>query len=224
MVGELLPPHDTENNRNSVAGTAEMKRRLRVPTKRPAEPNNRKAQVSGHAVGGKALCHAVQLVTGAVVPTFTVTVCVPLPLICTDELDRLQVGAGVAAGVTVQLRLTVPVNDPIDENAKLKLAVCPALMVCDVDDPEDDEMLKSGAATPSPDRGIVCGLPEALSLIVTPPARCPVVVGVNVIAIWQLPPTAIGVLQVFVSAKSPEAAIWVMMSDAFPVLTRVTTF
>jgi hypothetical protein len=122
--------------------------------------------------------------------------------------------------VTVHVRLTVPLNDPIDENAKLKLAVCPALMVCDDDDPEAGEMLKSGPAAPGPERGIVCGLPEALSLIVTVPDRFPVVVGVNVMAIWQLPPAAIAVLQVFVSAKSPEAAIWEMLSDAFPLLAK----
>jgi len=51
---------------------------------------------------------AARALTGAVVPTVTVTVCVPLPLICTDWLDRPHVEAGVTAGVIAQFRLTVP--------------------------------------------------------------------------------------------------------------------
>jgi hypothetical protein len=58
------------------------------------------------------------VVTGAVVPTFMLTAWDPLP-ICTEELERVQLGAGVTTGVTTQLRLTVPVNDPDDVNAKL---------------------------------------------------------------------------------------------------------
>lgn len=85
-------------------------------------------------------------VTGAVVPTFTVTVCVPLPLICTELLDKLQVGAGETTGVIAQVRFTVPVNDPVPANARLKLAVCPALMVCEVDEPDAAAIEKSGAA------------------------------------------------------------------------------
>ena len=126
---------------------------------------------------------SIAAVEGAVVPTFTVTDCGVVPLICSEGLDKLQVGPSVTVGVTAQLRLTVPLNMPDPAKLRLKLAVCPALMVCDVDDPEAGEMLKPGAAAPSPDREIVCGLPEALSLIVTVPDRFPVVVGVNVIAI-----------------------------------------
>jgi len=83
---------------------------------------------------------------GATVATFTVTVCVPLLVIWTEELDRLHVGAGVAAGVMAHIRFTVPVNDPIDAKARLKLAVCPAVTVCDVGDPETAPTEKSGAA------------------------------------------------------------------------------
>jgi hypothetical protein len=44
-------------------------------------------------------------------------------------------------------------------------------------------------ARPVPERVIVCGLPVTLSLMVTAPARVPVVVGVNVTLIVQVEPT-----------------------------------
>ena len=58
----------------------------------------------------------------------------------------MHVGAGVTVGVIAQLRLTVPVNDAIGASARVKLAVCPALMVCDVGDPEPASIVKSGGA------------------------------------------------------------------------------
>jgi hypothetical protein len=84
------------------------------------------------------------VVAGAVVPTLTVTVCVPLPLICTEELDRLQVGAGVTTGVIAQLRFTVLLNDPVPANERLKLALCPALIVWEAGEPEAAPTVKSG--------------------------------------------------------------------------------
>jgi len=42
---------------------------------------------------GQATEDPTLVVTDAVVPTLTVTVCVALPMICTEELDRLQVAA-----------------------------------------------------------------------------------------------------------------------------------
>ena len=65
------------------------------------------------------------LVTGAVVPTVTVTDCV-VPLSCTEELDKLQAGAGVTAGLRLQPRLTDPLNPPTTVNARLNTAFCPA--------------------------------------------------------------------------------------------------
>ena len=92
------------------------------------------------------LRNPVPLVTGAVVSTLIVTVSVPLPRICTEELDRLHVGAGVTLGVIAQLRFTVPAKDPTDVKSRLKLAVCPALMVWEIGDPDAAPRLKSGAA------------------------------------------------------------------------------
>ena len=98
------------------------------------------------------------------VATFTVTVCVPVPLICTEE-GTLQVGAGVAAGVIAQLRLTVPVKDPVPAKARLKLAVSPALMVWEVGDPEDGEIVKSGSARTTRDTTVLFVAPFALPWI-----------------------------------------------------------
>lgn len=66
--------------------------------------------------------------TAAVVATFTVADCVKLLLTCT-EAGSLQVGAGLTTGAMVQLKSTVPLNDPVDSNATVKLAVDPALIV-----------------------------------------------------------------------------------------------
>jgi hypothetical protein len=89
---------------------------------------------------------SIAVVEGAVVPTFTATDCTVVPLICSDELDKLQVGPRVTAGVMAQPRFTVPLNVPDPARLRLKLAVCPALTVCDVGEPEPGLMLKSGAA------------------------------------------------------------------------------
>jgi hypothetical protein len=62
----------------------------------------------------------------------------------------------------------------------------------------------------------------ALSVIVMLPALLPVAVVVNVTGIWQLPPAARDVLQVFVFPKLLDAAIAVMLSALVPVLVKVT--
>lgn len=85
---------------------------------------------------GNATGKSIRAVEGAVVPTFTVIHCASLPLICTDELDKLQVGPSVATGVTARLRFTVPPNFPEAVRLSVKLAVCPAVMICDVGDPD----------------------------------------------------------------------------------------
>jgi len=89
-------------------------------------------------------CRTAAVVMGAVVATVTVTVCAVVPEICTEELDKLQVGGGVAAGVITQLSETVPENDETGANDKLKFALCPALTFCEVVD--GGVIVKSGAA------------------------------------------------------------------------------
>jgi hypothetical protein len=109
----------------------------------------------GNGPGGSPIGESIPVVEEAVVPTVTVTDCAVVPLICSDALDKLQVGPRVAAGVMAQLRLTVPLNVPDPARLRLKLAACPALTVCDVGEPEPGFMLKSGVAwttrdTPEP--------------------------------------------------------------------------
>jgi len=88
----------------------------------------------------------VPVVPGPVVPTVTVMDWLPLPVSFTDEVDKLQVGAGVTAGVMLQFRLTVPVNDPEGATSKLNFALCPGLMVWEVGEPEAGLNVKSGTA------------------------------------------------------------------------------
>jgi hypothetical protein len=82
-------------------------------------------------------------VTGGVVATVTITGCQAPPLSCTDELDKLQVGAGVTVGVMAQLKLAVPVNECAAARTSGKLAFCPALTVCLVPEPEAAPIVKS---------------------------------------------------------------------------------
>src|SRR5712691_12342229 len=84
---------------------------------------------------------------------------------------------------------------------------------------------------PVPVNGTVCGLPAALSVIVSVPVRAPTAVGANVTLIVQFAPAArvaglIGqaTTPVLDSAKSPEAAIELIVTALAPVLVRVTVF
>ena len=61
------------------------------------------------------------------------------------------------------------------------------------------DKLTPGAVTPVPVRLMRCGLPDALSVIVTVPVRVPVVVGLNVTLIVQFPPAATELPQLFVA-------------------------
>src|SRR5215470_19686679 len=77
------------------------------------------------------------------------------------------------------------------------------------------------AVTLVPERATVCGLPAALSVIVSVPAIAPAVEGVNTTEIWQAAPATRLAPQVFVSAKSPPAAMELSASAAVPVLLSV---
>lgn len=87
-----------------------------------------------------------------------------------------------------------------------------------------------GAETvPVPDNATLCGLPVALSAIVTLALRLPVAEGVKVTPIAQLLPAAsvLGLIgHVFVWAKSPAfvppTPMLVMVSGAAPLLVSVT--
>jgi hypothetical protein len=68
----------------------------------------------------------------------------------------------------------------------------------------------------------VCGESLALSVMVTVPVRDPLVIGVNVTEMEQSAPTATLDPQVLVSAKSPDAAMEVIFSAAWPETVNVT--
>jgi hypothetical protein len=113
--------------------------------------------------------------------------------------------------------LTVPLKPPREES----------WMVAVVDPPGEamvnpDELEETETASPPPLKAAVCGEPLALSMIVRVPVRLPAAVGVKVTEIEQPAPAAILAPQVFVSVKSPDAAIDVMDKAAVPELITVT--
>jgi hypothetical protein len=63
-----------------------------------------------------------------------------------------------------------------------------------------DSVTAGAADVPVPVRLIVCGLPDALSVMVTVPVRVPVAVGLNVTLIVQVPLAATEVPHVLVCA------------------------
>ena len=76
-----------------------------------------------------------------------------------------------------------------------------------------------------PVSGTCCGLPGALSVMVTSPVRVPFWVGVKVTAILQLFPTASVAphgLVLVARAKSPLMPMPLMFSVAFPEFLSVT--
>lgn len=79
---------------------------------------------------------------------------------------------------------------------------------------------------PVPVRLMLCGLLLALSVRVMVAERVPVTAGVKVTPTEQLPPTATGVPQVLVCAKSPglvpPSTNALMLSVTLPVLLTVT--
>src|SRR5215470_6242597 len=78
---------------------------------------------------------------------------------------------------------------------------------------------------PVPDNGTVCGLPPALSEIVRFPVLAPTTVGVNVTLMVQFAPAASvagSIPHVFVSAKSPEVPIELIVNVLVPLFVRVT--
>lgn len=184
VVEEPPPPHATHVSMASITtGTNRTGARLRFRSATQLKETRIAVDVKIHAkssnIGGSPMGNTVAVVKGAVVPTFTVTDWGVVPLICTDELDKLHVGAGVTTGVTAQLRFTVPLNVPDPARLRLKLAVCPALTVCDV--AEGGFMLKSGAAWITRDTAELFTIEPALPFTCT--GYVPAVVAVVVVIV-----------------------------------------
>src|SRR5437868_2568692 len=79
-----------------------------------------------------------------------------------------------------------------------------------------------GAAVPAPESVTLCGLPAALSVMVTAPVRGPVPARRTSSLMAQFAPAARDAPQVLVCAKSPVAAMPVMVRAALPVFESVT--
>ena len=83
-------------------------------------------------------------------------------------------------------------------------------------------------AVPLPLKATVCGLPLALSVMVTPALRVPVAVGVKVTLIVQEALAASVLGQLLVWAKSPAlvpvSAMLLMVRSALPLLVNVTAW
>jgi hypothetical protein len=126
-------------------------------------------------------------VPDAVVDTFTATGAAA-PWVTLTEAGKVHIGAGVTAGVIAQLRLTVPLNDPVGETVRLKDAACPEVTVAEFEDPAAGPMAKSGAAVAVPDKPMLCGLPTALSVITRLADALPPAVGAKTTLIVQLAP------------------------------------
>jgi hypothetical protein len=88
---------------------------------------------------------------------------------------------------------------------------------------EGESDTPGASPTPVPERLTACGLPDALLVTVIAPVLVPPALGLNVTLIEQERPAATDVPQSFDCAKSPEAAMPEMASDALPVLVSVKT-
>jgi hypothetical protein len=75
---------------------------------------------------------------------------------------------------------------------------------------------------PVPLRPTDCGLPPALSNIVRVPVLVPASNGLKLTEITQLAPVLTAAPQVLVWEKLPPVAMLEIISEAFPVLIRVT--
>jgi len=158
-----------------------------------------------------------------------VTLMVQFPLFAATELPQLFVCAKspLFAPVTpmlVILRAALPVLvSATDCDPLVVLKVWPANVRLEA----DKIAVGAGVVVPVPLSVKECGLPVALSVIVTAAPRAPAAVGVNVTLMVQFPLFAATELpQVFVCAKSPLFApvtpMLVILRAAFPVLVSVT--
>jgi hypothetical protein len=122
------------------------------------------------------------------------------------------------AAICVTARAAAP---PFDKVTTCAALVLPVIWLLKVSMAGLSEAC-GASATPVPLKVDECGDPEALSVTVKFPVRAPAAVGVKVTAIAQFAPAATADPQVFVSAKSPDAAIWVIVSAAVPLFDSVT--
>jgi hypothetical protein len=137
----------------------------------------------------------------------------PVSAIKLGETEHVDCG-----GAPAQVKATDRLNPPEGETARLKFAVCPAATVADAE--EAGAIVKS---CPVPLSATVCGLPDALSLIVNVPARVPPTVGSKKTPAAQLAPGATVLPQALRIAKSAELTVIPAMLRGTPPLLVIVT-
>src|SRR5216684_1509055 len=155
---------------------------------------------------------------------------------------REPLAVGVKVTLTVQLELATTLAPQLLVCAKSPLACIPLMLVavgpgfdrvtgceplalpsaCAAKLSAAGVAFRTAFAPPVPVSDTVCGLPEALSVMVRVPVRVPVAVGVNVTLTVQLVLTARLVPQLLVCAKSPLAVMLATLAAAVPVFDTVT--
>jgi hypothetical protein len=160
--------------------------------------------IGGHSLGTASGV----IIEGAIVVTVTVKAADEDPFSTTDVGATVQTAN---AGAPAHPSATVPVKPFNEETCKLQVAVCPSVTVADVVQFPPEGQLAPVAATseksvPIPLSGIACGLPWALSLIVSVPFRLPLAVGLKVTFRAQFFPAPTEPTQLSDSEKSLLAA------------------
>src|SRR6266513_3634560 len=156
-------------------------------------------------------------------------------MVCAVNVSADVVGGVMEAGLRAQVEFTgAPAQ--VSATAELKPFVGFTVIVTGVLTAPWTTVTVVGAApsvksVPVPVRLTVCGLPQALSVMVKFPVRAPAAVGVNVTLIVQVFDPAVAgkvaglighaVAPVLVSAKSPDAAMELIVSAAFTVFVSV---
>src|SRR5215469_10656480 len=87
---------------------------------------------------------------------------------------------------------------------------------------EEDAATLKLMSEPVPLSGTASGLVKELSVMVSVPFRWPVAVGEKLTWAAQLPPGAIGFVQLLVWLKSPVTLILLTFKGRFPMLVMVT--
>src|SRR5258708_5514271 len=115
----------------------------------------------------------------AVVIRLTVNGTDEAPLKVTVEAEGVQLAC---VGAPAHVRVMEPLKPLSGFTSRLNTAICPAVTVADSEPPlaASNEKL-----VPMPVKTITCGLPEALSVMVTEALRLPLAVGSNVTLIVQ---------------------------------------
>jgi hypothetical protein len=119
----------------------------------------------------------------AVVTTLTVAVAGD-PLGVTEDGDTVQLDP---AGAPVQVSMTTWLNPPRGVMVRFEVAVWPATIG---EGEKGDAEIEKSIPVPVPVSGIICGLPEPLSVMVRVPDCKPAAVGAKVTLILQLAVTA----------------------------------